>query len=100
SRQVLARFQGLKAHEVAGLFLLEVRLDTDPKVSRSFVAHWPLVGMVPDRVRALLVELASDPERMLAFVRMFLAGGEAPMSIGHFGGGKLGGNGGDRKSVV
>jgi hypothetical protein len=94
SNQVLARFQGLKAHEVSGLFVLEVRLDIDPKVSRCFVAHWPLVGMVPDRVHALLVELASDPERVLAFVRLFLAGDEAPMSIGPFGGGNLGGNGG------
>jgi hypothetical protein len=96
SKQVLARFQGLKAHEVSGLFVLEVRLDTDPEVSRSFVAHWPLVGVVPDRVHALLVELASDPERVLAFVRMFLAGGEAPMAMGPLGGGTLGGNGGWR----
>jgi hypothetical protein len=94
AKQVLARFPGLKAHEVSGLFVLEVRLDADPKASRSFVAHWPLVGRVPDRVHALLVELASDPERVLAFVRMFLADGEAPMSIGPFGGGNLGGNGG------
>jgi hypothetical protein len=44
------------------------------------VAFWPLVGTVPDRARALLVELASDPDRVLAFVRMFLAYGEAPVS--------------------
>jgi hypothetical protein len=86
SKQVLARFHGLRAYEVSGLFIVDVRLDAEPKASMSFVAQWPLVGPVPDRVHALLVEFASDPERVLAFVRMFLAGDEAPISVGSLGG--------------
>ena len=77
SKPMLARFQGLKAYEVSGLFVVEVGLDAHPGASRSFVASWPLVGAVPDRVRALLVELASDPDRLLSFIRMFLAAGDS-----------------------
>jgi hypothetical protein len=42
-----------------------------------FVAYWPLIGAVPDRVQALLVELANDPDKLLALLRMFLTGGDA-----------------------
>jgi hypothetical protein len=75
---VLARFEGMKAHEVSGLCVVELRLEGVAEVARSFVACWPLVGVVPDRVRALLVELATDRDRVMAFIRMFLAGGEMP----------------------
>jgi PLD-like domain len=75
SKPLLASFHGLKAHEVSGLFVVELELAAHPGVTRSFVASWPLVGTVPDRVRGLLAELASDPARLLAFIRMFLSGG-------------------------
>lgn len=78
SKSLLASFQGLKAHEVSGLFVIELALDAHPELRRSFVASWPLVGAVPDRVGALLIELASDPARLFAFIRMFLGGGEMP----------------------
>jgi hypothetical protein len=66
-------FVGLRTHEVSSLFVVEISLPTAPSTSRRFVASWPLVGAVPDRVKALLQELARDRDRVLAFIRMFLA---------------------------
>ncbi len=78
---VPARFGGLKPAEVSGLFLVELRLEGLFEVARSFVVSWPLVGALPDRVQALLLELASSPERILAFIRMFLNDGDGPGSL-------------------
>ena len=83
-------FLGLKAQEVSGLFVVDVQLDAHPEASRHFVAAWPLVGTIPDRVHALILELASDPERMFAFIRMFLAGGESSVPLGTVGDGEGG----------
>jgi hypothetical protein len=73
---VIARFDRLKAQEVSGLFVIDLRVHDRAEVARSFVVSWPLLGAVPDRVHALLRELASDPNRMLAFIRMFLGDGD------------------------
>ena len=66
-------FHALSARELSGLFEARIQLD-DRTAERRFVAYWPLVGTVPDRVHALLVELASDHDKLLAFLRMFLTG--------------------------
>ncbi len=95
SASPLAIFADLKEHEVSGLFVVELELDAHPGVFRSFVASWPVVGVVPDRVKGLLAELASEPDRLLAFVRLFLSGGESVAStvdvrIGESGGSEWG----------
>lgn len=69
----LPTFDGLRAHEVSSLFVVEITLPHEPSATRCFVASWPLVGAVPDRVKALIQELARDRDRVFAFIRMFLA---------------------------
>lgn len=71
--QDLPAFDGLRADEVSSLFVVQISLVAVPSVVRRFVASWPLVGDVPDRVKALLLRLAHDRDRVLAFIRMFLA---------------------------
>ena len=78
---VIARFDRLKAQEVSGLFVIDLRLHDRAELARSFVVSWPLIGAVPDRVHALLRELASDPNRLLAFIRMFLGNGDGGGSL-------------------
>ena len=76
STPIRIAFRGLKATEVSGLFEAVLHLDDEPNADFRFVVCWPLVGAIPDRVHALLMELARDPERALAFIRLFLVGDE------------------------
>lgn len=78
-RSPVAAFDELADHEVSGLFIVELSLD-DPRVTRAFVARWPLRGDIPDTVRALLRRLVTDREKLVAFLRLLLgaADGSAP----------------------
>lgn len=67
----VAEFDRIAPHEVSGLFVVELRVRA-PRATRAFVARWPLVGEVPDRVRALLARLVTDRERLVAFLRLLL----------------------------
>lgn len=92
-RSPLVSFDGLKDHEVSGLFAVEIRLDA-PRASRRFVALWPLGSEdQPDRVRALLGLLVTDREKLIAFLRLMLGVGGLSESLGSPGAENGSGNG-------
>lgn len=70
----VVEFAGLAEHEVSGLFLVELRLQQGAE--RTFVAHWPVVGELPDRVRALLRRLVTDCDGLIAFLKLLLGGAD------------------------
>jgi hypothetical protein len=92
SRSPIAEFARLADHEVSGLFVVDLRLKA-ARASRAFVACWPIVGPVPDRMSALVARLVTDRERLIAFLRLLLGSvDDAPeLSVTFPGGGTGGG---------